>query len=146
MADKHYLLSQDDRDALDKLIAQGRISGPPQRSRGGRDDGWGGDGPQIYLCRVPHGGIAAVTDAVPTGTGSESAPGDVPGYADCYVYRTLRTDGEGGTPYAARVGNLRITVHNYTKYAIPGGMWVTAVRDGWGFWYVPAPGMDFGAC
>lgn len=145
MAEKRYLLSESDRDSIlfvlewIKKQPGGRRSSPTPLPELG-------SGPRLYVCRVPSGGIAALTDSSPVGTGSTDAPGDVPGVTECYVYRVLRTGGASGTPYLSRVDNLRLRVHNLGKIAVPAGAWVTVHRDEWGAWFVASQGLDFTEC
>jgi hypothetical protein len=114
-----------------------------------------GQAPEVYLVRTPIAGIPALSAGTNVGTGSLSPADDVPGSALCGVYRLIQTgSGLPGTGQAVGVQPVsgswaspkQITVYNFLPIAIPGGQWVTAIRDKFGYWLVPAQGLQFGTC
>jgi hypothetical protein len=86
----------------------------------------------MYLALTPAGGIAAAAQGS-TGTGIHAAIDDIPGSADCQVYRTLNVT---GVPFLATAGFQVRRVHNYNPLAIPGNKLVQVFRDNFGQWYV----------
>lgn len=89
--------------------------------------------PEVYIALTPGDGIPALNRGGTTGTGSTEANDDVPGYADCQVYKL---DTTGATPDFMEVSGLVRNVYNLGTAAVPGGTWVLAHRDKFGHWFV----------
>lgn len=98
--------------------------------------------PEVYVCRVPEGGLPAlslaeVLDSVGTSTGTDMGGGgdfgdslyQVHG-AYCAVYQVENIDGvlrevPGNTPY----------VYNLSSEIIPEDTWILVARDNYGDWF-----------
>lgn len=119
----------------------------------------------MVLVRTPADGIPGAWDDQPgtgtygdtvqgTGTGTAVADeGDRPGYADCEVFRLLRNTDSGRALSRPRmfkvspstsIGTIR--VYNLSITAVNGNQFVTALRDGYGDWFVPSLGYLFRSC
>lgn len=109
---------------------------------GGAGGSGSGSGVTNYLVLTPAGGIPALTYGANVGTSTIAALDDVPGYADCRVYKIVHT---GLNPTVIYQG-FSIRVYNTMELLIPGGRWVTAIRDTYGLWAVPNNGLDYGQC
>lgn len=81
--------------------------------------------PDIYIARVGAGGIPASSDV---GTGSVAVGTDVPGSADCDIYRV---DYDGTF---SKVTDVRKTVYNVYPTAIAEHTWAIVARDKFGNW------------
>lgn len=135
MADKILSLSQEDAEALRKLIRDARQNPrPPARYRETQELG---QSPDIYIARTPVGGIAASTEEPGTGTGSGSGTSGqgMLSYADCDVYRKVELYG-----YSELVptGIVR-RVFNISTTAVPGDEWIIIERDKFGTWVAIRP-------
>ncbi len=99
--------------------------------------------PETYLARTPTGGIPALGENT-TGTGTTDELDDSIGYADCEIYKVVKT---GNTSY--RLEKLRGRTHkvfNPAPVPIPERQLVLITRDKFGTWFVTAPWLDFGTC
>lgn len=120
-----YLLSEDDRRAVQQLIDDARRRG----ERGGSGRGESQDvtfTPEVYVALTPEGGVPALV-------------GDTPGSAECYVYRLVGWN----NPSAAtleRLGSQFRVVYNLSDSAVGAGLWVLVVRDKLGQWYLAQGG------
>lgn len=130
MADMFYLTGED--VALFREMAQEFRA----RKKGMRD--WGGppkppQAPEVYLAKVPPGGIPALSQSATTGTGTDQPLDDVAGEVECEIYQLDPETGEFG-----RVGELTYIVHNLAPSAISANRtpWVLVVRDKFGEWFV----------
>jgi hypothetical protein len=101
--------------------------GPPRRPPAEDDPALA---PECHLVLTPSGGVADLDEGPDTGTAYGG--GDLPGYAECDVYRVV--EGEGG-PEMEAVEGLTLRVHNVATVPIPGGMWALAIRDKFGEWF-----------
>ncbi len=115
--------------------------------------------PEVYVVRTPAEGIVsllAYTDygtGTGTGTGTGSlAPsptsrgnlGVIPGFAYCTVCQSEAHVQE--ITEIVPVTNFTLKVHNLSPLPVAGGVYVIAVRDKWGDWWIPWPGWAFGEC
>lgn len=123
-----YLLTEKDRELIRGLIAEERrrYGGTAQRPH---NDGEDWQTPEVYVANTPEGGIPALSDL---GTGSGAGPGDVPGYADCDIYK-IKLDGDG-EPTTVKAGSLSKRVYNFSASGITGDSWVLTIRDKFGKW------------
>lgn len=86
--------------------------------------------PEVYIALVPSGGIPACEGV--TGTGGPSfLAGDVPGYADCGIYRLVN-----GVIYYTRQTKK---VYNLSGDVIT-QQWITVKRDKFGQWFADTGG------
>jgi hypothetical protein len=118
-----------------KRAHDGNRQNPPSARLGydGFDDA--PQAPEVYIALVPGGGIPANEgdpELLP-GTGSELdyQQGDMPGYADCQIYRII-----GGVLQSC---DFTKRVYNLTASAIDQG-WITVVRDKFGNWIAQTGG------
>lgn len=98
--------------------------------------------PEVYVARAPAGGIPALNPGADTGTDGTAATDDVPGTAECRVYRL------SGVGAAARMNYAGFTkwVYNLNGYAVPDGAWVKISRDKFGSWFVDTVGLQVSQC
>lgn len=91
--------------------------------------------PEVYLAKVPPGGIPALNQTGTTGTGTDQPLDDVPGEVECEIYQL---DTESASPTFGRVGELTYVVRNLSASAISANTtpWVLVVRDKFGEWFV----------
>ena len=108
--------------------------------------------PAMWEETITGGGTGSGTqgDTVPgTGTGtSTDDQGDRPGYADCSVYQLMDHTPKGrwlSHPRMEPTGDT-LRVYNLSFVAVNGSQFVTALRDPWGYWFVPAAGYLFEDC
>jgi hypothetical protein len=149
-----YLLTESEVELLQSVLGKVRSQRQNTSGRPGvRAEQ--GQAPEVYLVRTPATGIPALSAGTNVGTGSLAPSDDVPGSALCGVYRLIRTgSGLAGTGQSVGVRPVngswtnpkQITVYNFLPVAIPGNQWVTAIRDKFGYWMVPAQGLQFGTC
>lgn len=144
MAD-HYLLSGEDRAWIQRLINESvdrtaglkDHSGPPDRVS---------DAPETYVALTPSTGIPALNRSGTTGTDTPDpdALDDVPGSAQCNVYRCYSVL---GVRRLRRVGQLKRTVLNLGPLALAGNVFVLITRDKFGTWYALGPmGIEVAGC
>lgn len=95
--------------------------------------------PDVYLAKVPPGGIPALSQTETTGTGTDQPLDDVPGSVECEIYQL---DTSSDTPSFGRVGELTYIVRNLSPSAISADTrpWVLVVRDKFGEWFVAGGG------
>lgn len=86
--------------------------------------------PETYIALVPEEGIPACEPAVGTG-GPAFQAGDIPGYADCGIYRITN----GALAYTRAIKR----VYNLTGSDIT-ERWITVVRDKFGIWLAQTGG------
>lgn len=130
---KAYLLTEEDRAAIARLMEM--VESTPQRPPRAQHDNFNEDqvGPSVYLARVPDTGIAALNEGAVTGTGTGTVTDDdVPGYADCEIYRVLQS-----TNQIIPLHTIR-RVYNLSTTAIRRDSWAIVVREGSGAWLVVA--------
>lgn len=89
--------------------------------------------PEVYVAITPMGGIPAYSGGTATGTGTGATDDDVPGSAQCKVYRVL---GAGPSASMHRVGNLEVLVYNLSQVAVDENIPVLIQRDKFGKWFV----------
>ena len=102
--------------------------------------------PEVHVARAPAGGIPAMNFGANTGTGTGSSDygDDVPGSADCVVFRCVDV---AGVRKLKPVGVKTQTVLNVSYGSVDPGAWVVVARDKFGDWYVlNTIGKDFGTC
>lgn len=145
------LLAADDADiaTLREMARWFRQFRP--RGGGGRGDDELGQSPDIHVAWTGSG-IGRVEDGAGTGTGTANdsgtgtdieGTGDVPGYADCQIYR-IGEDAYGRPRLQAMGFTLR--VHNLNVLPIPAAIYVKIARLKTGKWVADTPGLDFGGC
>lgn len=108
--------------------------------------------PAMWEETITGGGTGSSTqgDTTPgTGTGTSiDDQGDRPGYADCNVYQLMDHTPKGrwlSHPRMEPTGDVQ-RVYNLSFTAVNGSQFITALRDPWGFWFVPALGYLFQDC
>lgn len=133
MADRGFLLSQGDVDALRhfSVLASKRTN----LHDPGKVDHEEQPGPEVHIFYVPSGGISALYQSSTPGTGTTELQDDVPGFADCEVWRIL-DDTIDFDPVLAPVPDLTYRVYNIWDNDIPGLSLVIAQRDKFGTWIV----------
>lgn len=139
MADKTVtFLTQADRDIIQRFLDEKRRSAvnTTQRGREGANEHEEWLVPEVYVARVPSGGIPALV-----GSGDESVligrDGDIPGYADCDIYRILQT---GSRPKLRKVSFVPKKVFNLSTDAINSIPWIITLRDKFGSWLAAGVG------
>lgn len=99
-----------------------------------------GEAPEIYVAKVPPGGIAGVSLGSMTGTGTGTEwSDDVFSSAECQVFQLI-----GGRPLA--VPGLKKRVYNLGTAALSDGQYVPILRDKYGTWVTPTLGIEFTEC
>ena len=130
-----YYLSENDVAVVRRLVHAelNRVQSGSGRPRPDLDEN---PAPEVYVARAPAGGIAALTPAAGTGTGTA---GDAhPGYADCDIFRVAR---EATTPYLEQITGLQKRVYNVGTSAVAASALIQVHRDKAGAWLaVPAGG------
>lgn len=129
-------LTRDDQQLIRQLLADyknGRLN-PVNRTPIIEQDL---TAPEVYLVRVPAGGIAGY-NVESTGTASDDQFPSV----DCNVYAVIRNDPSSAT---VRYMGFKITVFNYSLLAVQGNDWILAVRDKGGPYYAAIPLQSAGA-
>lgn len=117
MAKKAFVLSESDRDTLKEIIAEFR--GMPASTTGRAAISKRHiQAPEVYVALSPEGGIP----------GAEFGIGDIPGSADCDVYKLV----DGELEYAG----FDRHVFNLSADEIAEQQWILINRDKWGQWYV----------
>lgn len=90
--------------------------------------------PEVYVARVPAGGVPAVDEGYTgTGTGTGSLAADSPGSASCAVYKVV-VDSTGAANLI-RVAGLDKTIYNLSNQVVLGQSWALVARDKFGYWY-----------
>lgn len=127
-ADRELLRQVIDREKVRQLNTRNRPMVPEEQSTA----------PEVYVALTPAGGIPALVDLDPvgTGTGTGFGPSDnMPGVAECLIYQVLQNY-PGPTPYLVKVSNLVLPVYNITSSKVPEKIYVTVNRDKFGSWIV----------
>ncbi len=140
MADILALTPKDIR-LLNNIIERERNRAVNTRGRGYLEDEARGQSPEIYIARVPTGGIPALSEGPGTGSGSGTGPleiaDDIPGEAECNIYRLLTND--AGVPRLEGIDGLTRIVYNLCTVDIDEYQWVLVVKDKFGSWFVINP-------
>lgn len=97
---------------------------------------------ESFLVRTPENGIPALSVGDITGTGDEAPFDDVPGEAECDIYRVLKIDGVTQIEKTPKT----VVVYNFSQLAIPGSDWVVVSKDPWGTYYATNAGLYFQEC
>lgn len=144
MAETAYYLDEEDRDFLNFLYEEyGRTRGtktrPETRNPRARSPYQPPleathPGPRCYVALTPAGGIPALNKSGTTGTGTVDYNDDVPGEAECDIYRIDETPGTAGTALLEHIPGLTKTVYNIGDTAISGLEWVKVTRTESGAW------------
>lgn len=138
MAEKLIVLTQKDLALIQRFLETARRAPVNTFGRGreGAIDHEELPAPEVYIARVPGtAGIPALTESV-------SHLNDIPGLAECDVYRI---NVESGTPYLRRAGFTR-PIYNISPTAIlqEDVPWIPTKRDKFGSWladlYLPGSG------
>ena len=98
--------------------------------------------PEVYVARTPTGGIPALSQGTDTGTDGTALDDDVPGSAECRIYRVLGTGSSARLVYAG----LTKWVYNLNGADLAGDTWVKVSRDKFGTWLVDTIGLQFSQC
>lgn len=141
MADKMFVLSEQDRRVLLRLIAR-------EKQRSARSFGSARENrpedeeyptPELYIALTPPGGINALTSDTGTGsgtgTGTTVGEGNTPGWATCTIYRVVRSGGVPNLKYLRK----NQEVLNLSTSVIAGNTWVQVNKDKFGEWLVVPP-------
>lgn len=141
MADTLYLLTDRQVSLLQELLDEhrGRIRNTVGRPHVPRED-YGA--PDVYIARVPSGGIPALSPVAGTSLADE------PGSALCDIYRVLELSpaytGTGSLAnrqwYLVKVPTNQRRVFNLTTSSVSGDQWIIVERDKFGAWLVPGGG------
>lgn len=97
---------------------------------------------ESYLARTPEGGIPALSVGDITGTGDDAPYDDIPGEAECDIYRLLKVDGVNELTKTL----ISVTVYNFSQLRVPGSDWVIVTKDPWGTYYATNAGLSFQEC
>lgn len=127
-----YALNEKDQATLREMMREykGRRQNTPSRTDG--DDKF--MAPEVYVARVPAGGIPAIDEGYTgTGTGTGSTLPDSPGSAVCAVYRVVVD--AAGTSALIRVFDLNKVVYNMSSHVVSGASWILVTRDKFGYWF-----------
>lgn len=129
MAGMHFL-SDEDVSVLKQLINWWSTQSPSRRVRlSGDDEPRLHQAPEVYIALPPLAGIPALAYETAVGTGTHSGttpyPGDIPGSADCEIYKLIN-----GSIQDA--GFIR-TVYNLSTQALK-YQWFQVQRDKYGNW------------
>jgi hypothetical protein len=132
---KAFLLNESDRKVLARLISEEahRLRREPANPDGGRADHEEMFPPEVYVVLTPSGGIPALAEGADTGTAAGA--GDLPGFADCSIYKVVTTN----PPQLSPVSGLSRRVYNLSFSNFPGNAWALAVRDKFGNWFLMGP-------
>lgn len=124
MASKVLSLSEEDAEILRRIIREIKQNPRPQSRY--REEREIGQSPEVYVARTPPGGIPAIFDYPGTAA-------DIPGSAECDVYRATVVD---GVRRLFEVTGLTRIVHSLSYTAVPGNIYVKIERDKFGVWWV----------
>lgn len=132
MAQAHYI-SESDAQILRQMAADYRRRVGNTTGRGRRDgiEDEESNAPEVYIARIPDGGITALDENV-TGTGTGPPLDDVASSAECSIYRLL--DDGTGTGLFEPVDGLSKRVYNLSPNGIEGNQWLPVIRDKFGVW------------
>lgn len=120
-----YVLNESDAVIIRQLVDRERQRQQNLRIRPAGEDS-DGHASDVYIAHVPAGGIPAITSSGGAGTGSPALHGDVPGSAECAVYRRL--------PGRMLPVGLNLTVYNYSSAATAGDRWIPVAKEKFGDW------------
>lgn len=134
-----YWLSESDRDFLEE-VKRWWFSTPENDRKRPTPVKQRFQTPEVYVAKVPPGGIPALSQAGTTGTGTTEPLDDVPGYVECQIYALDTT--EPSAPTFHHMPDLDRFVYNLSPNAITADStpWVVVQRDKFGDWFVVAPG------
>ena len=140
-----FVLTEEDRAWLRTLVEDYSSRTGRARPGGPRSEDADLPAPETYVALTPSpSGLPALSRSGTTGTGSEDAADDVPGYAECPLYRISKTS--SGARFE-RVMATPPTVYNLLDAAIPGGRWIVVTRDKFGCWlFTGAFGLELTTC
>lgn len=150
MADVGFL-TPSDVAVLRRLLAREarapRGEGAARDSTAGNLEHHDTSGPDVYVARVPAGGVPALAEnqlrwtgtgtLTHAGTGTELLEDDVPGWAYCTVWKAVWL---AGRPRLLPVFAEPKRVLNVSTSAVPGDTWVVIKLDRRGDWYAEAGG------
>lgn len=124
-------MTQADRDLIQRFLDEKRRSpiNTPGRGREGETEHEEWLTPEVYVARVADDGIPALI-----GSADESVignDGDIPGYADCYIYRISVAT---GVPKLRKVSPAKKRVYNLFGSIIDSVPWIPVMRDKFGSW------------
>lgn len=134
-----YWLSESDRDFLEE-VKRWWFATPENDRKRPTPAKQRFQTPEVYVAKVPPGGIPALSQAGTTGTGTTEPLDDVPGYVECQIYALDTTD--PASPTFHHMPDLDRFVYNLSPNAITADStpWVVVQRDKFGDWFVVAPG------
>jgi hypothetical protein len=90
-----------------------------------------------YIALTPDEGIDALTQpGTGTGTNFPDAEGDIPGSAECDIYRIYPPDTLGGLYTLRAITYLTETVYNLSQSAVEGNRWVLITQDRFANWII----------
>lgn len=133
---KGYVLNEQDAQTIKAMVREFKsrhLNTRNQRDRGTVDHEEILP-PEVYIAKTPTDGIPRLV--VPTG----SSVIDIPGYADCDIYRIVYDDTASTEPYLELLGDgtddgtIRRRVHNLLTSGVPGNKWILVLRDKFGNW------------
>lgn len=128
-----YALSEADLIAIRRT--QSLASKLANLHDGGKVDHEEQPSPEFHIIYTPSGGIPAKKDSDTPGTGTLELQDDVPGSAECEVWRIL-DDVVGVLPTVSPADGLSYLVYNIFGKDIPGLSLCLAARDKFGTWVV----------
>jgi hypothetical protein len=129
-----YVLSDSDRKKITAVLlaemsrlrnTSGRILRPEEVHQA----------PEVYIAKVPPYGIPALNPAETGFTGTGTLADDVPGFAECDLYRIVPS---GTSVWELKRVQKAVTVFNLSSTEVAGGEWIPASRDKYGFWLASA--------
>lgn len=132
-----YILSDEAVVKINELISTHKLRYKVNGQR--NDDSDYGNSSDIYIALTPDAGIPALDKGTDLGTGSGTSGGvndDIPGFAECDIYKLLYNT---GTPYLEPIPFKTETIHNISTTAIPGKTWIVVVKDKFGTWLATNP-------
>lgn len=131
-----YWLSANDRQSLKELLREHERRSRNTTGRIGAQDIEHQEymTPEVYVARTPAGGIPAL-DENTTGTSTTALGDDVPGYAECDIYRIIDDETGGDNPVLKPVEELSKRVHNLSIFPIDEYQLIQVIRDKFGNWY-----------
>lgn len=134
------------RELAQEVYSQARPSGG--RSRSLEDDDY--PAPECYVAKTPSGGITAFATETGTGSGVGGDTGTgydeafMPSSGTCAVYKLVTVEPRG-TKELVATGFSKL-VYNLLPVSVAGSVFVVIVRDKYGNWYIPNPGLGFTTC
>lgn len=130
----NYVLSESDREKFLLLWGEYAHKLPvPKNDRQAFPDHEEHQAPEVYVARIPPGGISALSVGANTGTGTgtPATSDDVPGSTLCPIYQLI-TDG------GIRLISIGVSyqVYNLSIEPVKAGRWVLISRDKYGKWFI----------